>query len=155
MRILVLAGFVLALILITVSWIGQNVDDSGFRQDIAFIPALVDNRNNFTASSVATAVIARAKDHNIELRPGDLTVDVAPTKQGHYHVRGGLMEVKGPAAVLTAVQDVSIKASYERKFLKVFTRHVTTTVDTTAPGVGPGSTYPAPPAALPVDQPTP
>jgi hypothetical protein len=149
MKMLTFVGIVLGLVIVTVSWIGQNVNDSGFRQDIAFIPALVDNRNGATASAIAAAVKLRAADHGIELGPDALRVDVSESKQGRYHVVGGALEIKGPAAQLMAVQDVSIKASYDRKFLGMFTRHISTTVDTTAPGAGPASTYPAP-AASPV-----
>jgi hypothetical protein len=152
MRFLLVAGMVLAAILITVSWIGQNVADSGFRQDIALIPALVDNRNGATASTIAATVRLRAADHGIVLGPDGLHVEVSETKGGHYHVVAGIIEVKGPAGRLMAIQDVSIKASYERKFLKIFTRHISTTVDTTSPGSGPASSYPAP-AGAPMVQP--
>jgi hypothetical protein len=158
MKFLITAAVALALILAAVSWIGQNLNDSGFRQDIAFIPALVDNRNGATASAIANAVRHRAEDHGIVIGPDDLQVTVSAAKQGRFHVVGGVMEVKGPAAQLMAVQDVSIRASYDRKFLKVFTRHINTTVDTTAPGSGPASSYPptaAPPGAAPVAQPVP
>jgi hypothetical protein len=121
-------------------WLKSHLDDSGFRQDIAFAPALVTDRHGVNAGVLAGAVIARARERGIALPADGLRISVAAGRKGTYRVVGGIMTAAGPVGGY--VQDVTVKVSYDQPLFRFFKRHVETEVDTSAPGDGPASSYP-------------
>jgi hypothetical protein len=147
MRLLILAGLALAAFFLAVPWIKGLLADSGFRQDMAVTPMMIDSRKGASASVIATAVRARALERGIALPEDGLKVQVSAAHKGSEKVAAGVMRVNVPG--VSQVQDVTIDASYDQPVLKVFKRHVQTEVMTAQPGEGPGSVYPEPPAAPP------
>jgi hypothetical protein len=137
---------------VTISWIGQNVADSGFRQDVAMAPPLVSGVHGSSALVLAEEVKRLAKERGIELDPANLQVEVSEGKSGVYRVAAGIMRASSSAGGPTAIQDITVHASYDRKFFGI-KRHIDTTVNTSCPGNGPASSYPAPvlPILVPVN----
>jgi hypothetical protein len=150
MRFLIFLGLAIGAVLLSMPWLKSHIDDSGFRQDIAFAPGLsATGRHGVTASMVAGTVQARAKDRGLTLPEDGIKVSVSAARKGSYRVAGGIMSVAGPSG--TAVQDVTVNVAYDQPLFWHFKRHVETQVETTAPGDGPASIYPEPvaPAAAP------
>jgi hypothetical protein len=150
-RLLVLVCVAALALWVTLAYIGQNLAESGFQQDVTFVPSLVNNPRGVTANAIAEAVKARAAERGIQSLD-DFHVDVSEPRIGTLNLVGGVMTVKGPGPM--SLQDVTISASYTRRFMGLFKRHVDVRVKTTAPGAGPASTYPLPLLApAPVQQP--
>jgi hypothetical protein len=144
MRILIILGLAVGAIALAMPWLKTHIDDSGFRQDIAFVPGMVSDRHGVEARMVADTVRARARERGISLPPDGLTVTVSEGHKGTYRVAGGVMQAVGPPGSM--VQDVSVAVAYDQPLLWVFKRHVETQVDTSGPGDGPASSYPPKPA---------
>jgi hypothetical protein len=140
MRLLIVFGLAIVTMFACMPWLKSHLDDAGFRQDMAVAPGLLESRKGASASLIAGAVRARARERGIDLPEDGLRVEVSPSRNGTYRVAAGTMRVTANA--MTSVQDVTIDASYDQPVFKLFKRHVKTQVVTMQPGDGPGSVYP-------------
>ena len=140
MRFLLVVAAVIGAVLIMTPWIMSNIDDSAFKQDIAFTPGQFTGRDGANARVIAETVRLRAEEHKIPLPRDGVTVTVSASRPGTYQVAGGITAVGATSS--SAVQDVKIRASYDRPLLVFFKRHVDLTVETTALGGGVASSYP-------------
>ena len=140
MRFLLVVAAVIGAVLMMTPWIMSNIDDSAFKQDIAFTPGQITGRDGANARAIAETVRMRAEERKIPLPKDGLTVTVFASRPGTYQVAGGMMAAAATSS--SAVQDVKIHASYDRPVLVVFQRHVELNVETTAPGGGVASSYP-------------
>ena len=140
MRFLLVVAAAIGTVLMMTPWIMSNIDDSAFKQDIAFTPGQFSGRDGANARAIAAAVQMRAEERKIPLPKDGLTVTVSESRPGTYQVAGGMMAAAATSS--SVVQDVKIHASYDRPVLVFFKRHVDLTVDTTALGGGVASSYP-------------
>ena len=140
MRFLLVVAAVIGAVLMMTPWIMSNIDDSAFKQDIAFTPGQITGRDGANARAIAETVRMRAEERKILLPKDGLTVTVLASRPGTYQVAGGMMAAAATSS--SVVQDVKIHASYDRPVLVVFQRHVELNVETTAPGGGVASSYP-------------